>query len=88
MGQWRRALYQEHPIFSVFESVFDLSVGWSQRQTRSQDIVLAKLDQVLLGLELLNGAPNPDADYSLIRHRLVAFLHQDILARQIGQSSS
>ncbi|MFT6038740.1 MAG: hypothetical protein ACI9TP_001532, partial [Candidatus Azotimanducaceae bacterium] len=74
------ALYQEHPIFSIFESVFDLSVGWSQRRTRSQDIVLAKLDQVLLGLELLNGAPNPDADYSLIRHSLVALLHQDILA--------
>jgi hypothetical protein len=74
------ALYQKHPIFSVFESVFDLSVGWSQRQTRSQNIVLAKLDQVLLGLELLNGAPNPDADYSLIRHSLVALLHQDILA--------
>jgi hypothetical protein len=74
------ALYQEHPIFSVFESVFDLSVGWLQRQARSQDIVLAKLDQVLLGLELLNGAPNPDADYSLVRHSLVALLHQDILA--------
>jgi len=74
------ALYQEHPIFSVFESVFDLSVGWSQRPARSQDIVLSKLDQVLLGLELLNGAPNPDADYSLIRHSLEVLLHQDILA--------
>jgi len=74
------ALHQEHPIFSVFESVFDLSVGWSQRKARSQDIVLAKLDQVLLGLELLDGAPNPDADYSLVRLSLVALLHQDILA--------
>ena len=74
------ALHQEHPIFSVFESVFDLSVGWSQRKARSQDIVLAKLDQVLLGLELLDGAPNPDSDYSLVRLSLVALLHQDILA--------